>query len=217
QETHEHVAIGLPTGGDREPAVPHHDRGDAVPGRRAGRRVPEELTVVVRVDVDEAGREDEARPIQLRLAALRHATAGRDAIALHGEVAGCRLATETVADESAADHQVGHGRPSNTLQAARNCTPGPLTIRSSAPGAIRTHDPSLRRRVLYPLSYGGKAAETLTASLRIVQLATEPRFATQCVSHGGVVFLTWSCHARGADAVRKIFHNRSDGTVPSRR
>src|SRR5439155_10856683 len=30
------------------------------------------------------------------------------------------------------------------------------TTRPSAPGAIRTHDPSLRRRVLYPLSYGGK-------------------------------------------------------------
>ena len=40
----------------REPdaAVAHHDRGHAVAGRRLQSRVPRRLTVVVRVDVDEA-------------------------------------------------------------------------------------------------------------------------------------------------------------------
>src|SRR4029077_2306701 len=112
-------------------------------------------------------------PIQLRLAALRHTTDGGDAIALYREVATCRLATEAVAHESAAHQHVGHGRPFNTGRGPRETAPtAQPEIRSSAPGAIRTHDPSLRRRVLYPLSYGGKVAKTLTASLALVQLAS---------------------------------------------
>ena len=43
-----------------EPAVAGHDRRDAVQARRRRGRVPEELRVVVRVRVDEAGRDDQA-------------------------------------------------------------------------------------------------------------------------------------------------------------
>src|SRR5438874_137595 len=43
---------------DREAAVAGNDRGDTVEARRCERRVPEHLRVVVRVDVDEPGRDD---------------------------------------------------------------------------------------------------------------------------------------------------------------
>src|SRR5206468_1987236 len=119
EEAHHDVAIRLAARGDREPAVPHHYRRDAVPGRRARRGIPEELTVVVRVDVDEARREDETRGVQLHVAALRHATDRRDAVAPHLEVPAHCLAAAAVAEERAPDHQVGHGRPSNTARRRR--------------------------------------------------------------------------------------------------
>src|SRR5207248_2643319 len=52
------VAVRRARGRDAEAAVPHHDRGDAVPGRDGEHAVPEDLRVVVRVDVDEPGRDD---------------------------------------------------------------------------------------------------------------------------------------------------------------
>ena len=112
EEAHQDVAIRLTAGSDREPAVPHHDRRDAVPGRRARGGIPEELAVVVRVDVDEARREDETCGVQLDVAALRHATDRRDAVAAHREVPARRLAAAAVAEERAPEHQVGHGWPS---------------------------------------------------------------------------------------------------------
>ncbi len=45
---------------EADPAVAHHDGGHAVPGRRGEQRVPGDLPVVVGVDVDEAGRHQQA-------------------------------------------------------------------------------------------------------------------------------------------------------------
>ena len=53
---------------DREAAVAGDDRGDAVEARRRERGVPEHLRVVVRVDVDEAGRDDAAAGVEHALA-----------------------------------------------------------------------------------------------------------------------------------------------------
>ena len=52
--------------GDREPAVAGDDGGDAVVARRGERRVPEDLRVVVGVDVDEPGRDDVAAGVERR-------------------------------------------------------------------------------------------------------------------------------------------------------
>src|SRR5438876_817912 len=54
------VAMRGPRRGDAEAAVPHHHRGDAVPGRDGQHAIPEDLRIVVRVDVDEAGTDDRA-------------------------------------------------------------------------------------------------------------------------------------------------------------
>src|SRR4029453_10855465 len=58
--------------GGREPdtAVAHDDRGDAVPDRRREQRVPRDLTVVVRVYIDETGRDREAVGVELLAPAL---------------------------------------------------------------------------------------------------------------------------------------------------
>ena len=60
ERAHDRVAVLGPGRRDREAAVAHHHAGDAVPARRREVAVPEDLRVVVGVDVDEAGREHEA-------------------------------------------------------------------------------------------------------------------------------------------------------------
>ena len=44
---------------EADAAVAHDDRGDAVPARRREQRIPADLAVVVGVDVDEAGRDQQ--------------------------------------------------------------------------------------------------------------------------------------------------------------
>ena len=54
------VGVAVAQRREREPAVAADDGGDAVHARRARGRVPQELRVVVRVRVDEAGGDDQA-------------------------------------------------------------------------------------------------------------------------------------------------------------
>ncbi len=54
------VDVLVAAGREREPAVPAEHGRDAVQRRRARSRVPEQLRVVVRVQVDESRRDDEA-------------------------------------------------------------------------------------------------------------------------------------------------------------
>ena len=63
------VAVLGPGRRDREAAVAGDHGRDAVVRRRPQRRIPEHLRVVVRVDVDEAGRDRAARRVELALAA----------------------------------------------------------------------------------------------------------------------------------------------------
>jgi hypothetical protein len=55
------LAMRRPRRRDAEAAVADDDRRDAVPRGDREHAVPEDLRVVVRVDVDEAGRDDERR------------------------------------------------------------------------------------------------------------------------------------------------------------
>src|SRR2546422_444110 len=108
EELHERLAVGLAAGRDREAAVAHDDGRDAVPRRGARLRVPEELAVVVGMDVDEAGGEGEARAVDLAGAALGDAPDGRYAVAGDGEVAACGLAAAAITEERPPDDEVGH-------------------------------------------------------------------------------------------------------------
>src|SRR5207247_275259 len=108
EELHERLAVRLAAGRDGEPAVAHDDGRDAVPRRGARLRVPEELAVVVGMDVDEAGGEGEARAVDLAGAVLGGAPDGRYAVTGDGEVAAGGLVAAAVAEERAPDDEVGH-------------------------------------------------------------------------------------------------------------
>ena len=47
-------------GSEADAAIAHHDRGHAVPARRSEIRIPGDLAVVMRVDIDEAGRDQQS-------------------------------------------------------------------------------------------------------------------------------------------------------------
>ena len=59
------------SGAIEKPQLPGDDRRDAVEARRGERRVPEDLRVVVRVDVDEPGRDDVAAGVERRASPSR--------------------------------------------------------------------------------------------------------------------------------------------------
>src|SRR5437762_2971218 len=110
EELHERLAVRRAAGRDGEPAVAHDDGRDAVPRRGARLRVPEELAVVVGMEVDEAGGEGEARAVELAGAALGDAPDGRYAVTGDGEVAARGLAAAAITEERAPNDEVGHRR-----------------------------------------------------------------------------------------------------------
>ena len=78
-------------------------------GRRVGGRVPEELRVVVRVRVDEPGRDHLTVGVDRALGVAGDLADGDDAPVVDGDVAGERLAAGPVDDEAALDDDVvGH-------------------------------------------------------------------------------------------------------------
>ena len=96
---------------DAEAAVPGDDRGDAVPRRRREGRIPEHLGVVVGVDVDEAGCDDEAAGIEL-VAARQTRPDLRDHTVAHRDVGDAPGSARAVDDRPAPDHHVlGHLLP----------------------------------------------------------------------------------------------------------
>ena len=70
------VAIGV-HGREADAAVAHHDRGHAVPARGREQRIPGDLTVEVRVHVDEAGRDERAVGVERLARELVDATRPR--------------------------------------------------------------------------------------------------------------------------------------------
>ena len=62
------------------------------------------------VEVDEARRDHQAAGVDLARAALGDRADGGDPPVRHRDVAAHRLAPRAVADERAANHQIGHGR-----------------------------------------------------------------------------------------------------------
>ena len=69
ERVHDHVVMLRPGGRDREAAVARDHRGHTLVRRRPQCRIPEHLGVVVRVDVDETGRDCTAGRVELALAA----------------------------------------------------------------------------------------------------------------------------------------------------
>src|SRR5262249_56453735 len=103
------VAIGTRRG-EANPAVAHHDRGDAMPRRRRQIRIPRRLAVVVRVDVDPAGRDDQPARVDLATALAGDVPGGGDAIAVDRDVAGARRRARAVDDGAPAQDEIVHAK-----------------------------------------------------------------------------------------------------------
>src|SRR5262249_39225367 len=101
------LAVLGPARGDREPTVAGDHARDAVPRRRRERRVPEDLRVVVRVDVDEARRH--GMPTGVELAGTGQAiTDPGDGVAGHRDIGATARRAGAVDDRAAADDEIRH-------------------------------------------------------------------------------------------------------------
>jgi hypothetical protein len=102
------VAVRRPAGRDGEAAVADDDGGHPERGGRRRERIPGELGVVVRVDVDDAGRQHEAAGVDATRGGAGILADGRDAPVLDGDGARPRGAAEAVDDGRVVDHEVMH-------------------------------------------------------------------------------------------------------------
>ena len=105
------TVFGL-AGGERHAAVAEHDRGDAVVAGRRGDRIPAQLRIEVRVDVDETGCDVLAVRADLALALFFDLADLRYAVAVDGDIRGHRGTAGAVDHLAAPDHDVmAHGSP----------------------------------------------------------------------------------------------------------
>ncbi len=110
EHPHQVVAVLGAERRDREPAVASDHRGDAVQRRGRQRRVPERLRVVVRVDVDEARRDREARRIDGLFGRLGHLADRDDLTVPDADVGAAPRPPRSVDDLATSDHTVEHAR-----------------------------------------------------------------------------------------------------------
>ena len=118
EHAHEVVGVVGPHGGiggecqrgDGEAAVATDDGGDTVQRRRAEGGVPERLRVVVRVQVDEAGRHHQATRIDLVDRGLGEVADGDDATVADTDIGHPTGRTRAVDDRSPGDLQIEHVR-----------------------------------------------------------------------------------------------------------
>ena len=96
-------------------AIAEHHRGDAVPARGRDQRVPHRLAVVMGVHVDPAGRDQEARGVDLALAGALLAADAGDASARDRHIPGEWRLAGAVDNGAAANDDVVHGSRSWAL------------------------------------------------------------------------------------------------------
>ncbi len=87
-------------------AIAHHGRRHAVPAARGEARVPGRLSVVVGVDVDEAGRHEQTIGVDLLAPPPRDRTERDDRRPVDRHVGGNQLAAQAVGHQATPDHQI---------------------------------------------------------------------------------------------------------------
>jgi hypothetical protein len=106
ESAQDQLAMLGPRRRDTEAAVSHHDGGHAMPRRDGEHGIPQDLRVVVRVNVDEARRHDMTRGVD-RLARLaRRGTEGEHLAILDADIALTPRSARTVDDLAADDLDV---------------------------------------------------------------------------------------------------------------
>src|SRR5262249_24821923 len=123
------VAVRGPRRRNAEAAVADDHRGDPVPGRDREPAVPEELRVVVRVDVDEARRDD--RPLRHQRSTRRPVDPPErdDGPVADAEVAPPRRRAGAIDERAAADDEIEVGHVPTLLHPA----PAPQGTAALAP------------------------------------------------------------------------------------
>ena len=106
QVAEDEVHLFLAAGGQREAAIAHHHRGDAVIAGAAAHRVPEDLRVHVGVAVDEAGRHDMALGVYHLVRRLGDPADPRDAAVLDADVGPVAGQSGAVDHHAVLDHQI---------------------------------------------------------------------------------------------------------------
>ena len=100
------AALGMHRG-EAEAAVADHDRRDAVPARDGAVRIPEQLRVVMGMQIDEAGRDDQSRGVdRLRGVGGAQPPDFRDAAVLDADVAAKARHPRSVHHHSIANDQI---------------------------------------------------------------------------------------------------------------
>src|SRR3546814_6590941 len=92
------VAVG-PRGREADAAIAHDDGGDAVPTRRRHFLVPRRLSVIMGMDVDEAGGDDPAARVDLFAPGGQVRADRDDAVAVDRDIRRERLAARAVRSE----------------------------------------------------------------------------------------------------------------------
>ncbi len=106
QIAHRDLTGGGAAGGEAHAAVAHHDAGDTVPGRGRHRAVPADLRVVVRVRIDESGRNYTVGGVDRRFARPAHATDFDDPSIVDRHIGVLAGPAGSVYDQPVADDQI---------------------------------------------------------------------------------------------------------------
>ena len=93
---------------EADPAIAEEDRRDTMPGGRGEHRVPGRLAVVMRMDIDPAGRDQQTMRVDLALRRAGLAADLGDLGAVNRHVAGKACRAGTVEDGAAANDDVMH-------------------------------------------------------------------------------------------------------------
>src|SRR5262249_4272210 len=103
---YDEVLVLLGAGRQGEPAIAHHDTGDAMPARRGPERIPEDLRVHVGVAVDETGSDHVVFGVDHLARPLADPPDRGDAAVLHADVGAIPRQTRSVDHRAVLDHQV---------------------------------------------------------------------------------------------------------------
>ena len=106
QVAHHEVLVLRGAGREREPAIAHHDRRDAVVAGAGADRIPEDLGVHVRVPIHESRGNDVALGVQHLAGALADSPDARDPAALNADVRAIAGHAGPVDHRAVLDHQV---------------------------------------------------------------------------------------------------------------
>ncbi len=119
ERAQDQIAVLGAGGRDAEAAVPHHHARHAVPGRDREHAIPEDLRVVVGVDVDEARRDDAPAGVEGGGRRALHVAGRGDASVADAEVALGAGGAGAVDERAAANEQIegfGHGSSVRRLE-----------------------------------------------------------------------------------------------------